>query len=156
MTDLDLQEKLIVRIKDIMEKYSLKRTDDEEWYDFNIYANELPVKTDYNDDEEQNYIVVIIGDEDERQDGSWDVEMQIIFGYADRDENRQAHVVLYTLMNNIFMDLKKHESIDERYELLTKSHKRYADQHREGFYESALIMTWTIPPFLQEDLRELV
>ena len=156
MTDIDLQKKLVQRVKDVLEEMSLKRTEGEEWYDFNVYANELPVKTDYNDEFEENYIVVIIGDEDEKENGSWNVEIQFIIGYHDEDENRQAHIVLYTLMNNIYMDLKEGLPVDNRYDLLNKSHKRFADQHREGFYESALIMTWNIPGFLQEGLRELV
>ena len=105
MTDLDLQEKLVERTKFVLEDQSIKHLDEEQlWQSFNVYANEVPVKTDYNDPYEENYIIVLLGDEDEQSDGGWRVEVQYIIGYADTDDNRQGHVVTATLMNVLFMD----------------------------------------------------
>ena len=101
MTDLDLQKKLVGYTKKILEEQSLMRLDEQGlWQSFNVYANEVPVKTDYNDPYEQNYIIVLIGDEDEIDD-KWRVEIQFIIGYADEDDNRQGHVITATLMNEI-------------------------------------------------------
>ena len=155
MTDLDLQTVLVERTKSVLEEMSLKRLDEEQlWQSFNVYANEVPVKDDYNDIYEQNYIIVLLGDEDEQDGGGWRVEIQHIIGYADEDDARQGHVVTATLMNNIMMDLKKHP--DMMYSLRDDSHKRFADQHNEGFYEAALITFWDLQPIHEEIARELI
>lgn len=156
MTDIDLQDKLKERVDAVLETHSLKRTDGEEWYDFNVYKNEIPVKTDYNDMFEENYIVILISDEDEMKDGSWKVEIQFIIGYHEEDDERQGHYVLCTLMNEIFMDLAKHEPPGNMYERLPESAKRFAEKHIEGFYEAALIMSFKLPAFIREDLREFL
>lgn len=154
MTDLDLQRMLVDRTKEILETQSLKRLDEKQlWQSFNVYANEVPVKDDYNDIYEQNYIIVLLGDEDEIE-GQWRVEIQFIIGYADEDDERQGHVVTATLMNDILMWLKKHPSME--YPLRSGSHKRFADQHNEGFYEAALITYWDLPQINEEISRDLI
>lgn len=156
MTDLSLQDAVFEAVKEACKHYSVKIPKEKEWVPFNFYKQDKPYKTDDNDLDEENYIIVMVDDEDTDENGDWIVTLHIIASiYLDEDD-AQGNLVLADLMNVIYMHLKKHPIIALQYEMEMEAHKRFNHECYPGFYECDLITKWKLPEIVPEGLEDMI
>ncbi len=70
MTDLELQDAVIKTIRTLLDHQSLKKPDGQTWKNLNVYRQDKPYKDDMNDELQEDYILVELGDEDMEE--NWD------------------------------------------------------------------------------------
>jgi len=113
------------------------------WKNWNVYRQEKPYKTDENDDELENYVIVIINDEDLDSEGYWTVEMQFIVSIELDEDDRQGHIIIASFMNELWKHFKTHNIAEGEAELVPKSaKKRWNQESYPNYYEAALICDW--------------
>jgi hypothetical protein len=181
MTDLDLQDAIIREIKKMAKTHSLMKLDGEEWKDYNIYPQDKPYKIDGidetdeepqedegdeprenedtpqgNDKEQEDYILVMIDDEDTDQDGNWIVQVQMLFSLHLFEEQHQGNIILANLMNQVDGWFIRAGIIDGRYEIQKERHKRFNHECFPNYYESAYVSFWKIPSVEMEGLEDLI
>ncbi len=156
MTDLALQEAIIQEIKEFTERQSLKKLEDEEWTDYNIYRQDKPYKDDGFDDDQEDYIIILIDDEDTDPEGNWIVTVQIIISIMLYEEQHQGNLILANLMNQMDMHFRKKGVINGQYEMEMERHKRFNHACPPNCYECAYITKWKLPDIQQEGLEELL
>ena len=79
MTDLHLQDALIQELKELTASHSLKKLNGEVWENYHIYRQDKPYKDEEETEEQADYIIVMIDDEDTDKDGRWIVTIHMIF-----------------------------------------------------------------------------
>lgn len=88
MTDIELQKALAQELKQM----KLKRLDGTLWKNFHVYKQGKPYKDDLDTDEQEDYITVVIADEDTDKDGNMIVEIQMILSiYLYDDKTRREN-----------------------------------------------------------------
>lgn len=156
MTDLHLQDTLIAELHELMESHSLKKLNGDTWEDFHIYRQDKPYKNDDDDAEQENYIIVMIDDEDTDEAGNWIVTVHMIFSIMLFDEENQGNLILASLMNQVDLHLMKKGIIAGVYEMETEKHKRFNQECYPNFYESDYITKWKIPSPRLEGIGDLI
>ena len=156
MTDLDLQNELIKELEELVEHQSLKKPDGEVWKDFNIYRQDKPYKDDEEDTDQEDYIIVMLSDEDTDQDGRWIVYVNMDISIMLDDEKKQGNLILANLMNQIDLHLSKKGIIAGRYELEPEKHKRFNEKCYPNYYECNFITKWKLPAANMEGIGELI
>ena len=156
MTDLELQDSLVREIEEMTRRHSLKKLNGETWEDYKIYRQEKPYKDDEFEDDQEDYIIVLINDEDTDGEGNWIVEIQFIISIVLYEEAHQGNLILANLMNQIEMHLRKKGIIAEKYEIEDEMHKRFNQECPPTYYECALITKWKIPTVQMEGLEGLI
>ena len=155
MTDLDLQNALIRELEELAEHQSLKKLDGEGWKDFCIYRQDKPYKDDEADADQEDYIIVMLGDEDTDQDGRWIVDVHMLISIMLLEEEHQGNLILATLMNQIDLHLSKKGIIAGRYEMEPEKHKRFNNECYSNFYECDYITKWKLPAANMERNEDL-
>lgn len=157
MTDLELQEAVIREIQNLLDKQSLRKPNGEVWKDFNIYRQAKPYKNDFDDERQEDYIIVMLDDEDmeENGDGSWIVMLHIGICITYESDDGQGDVVLANLMNQIDLHLRKLGYIDQKYELLREAHKRFDPDSGPNYFQCDYISKWKLPPIHMEGVGDL-
>lgn len=145
MTDLELQDALIREIEELVEHQSLKKLDGEVWKDFNIYRQDKPYKIDGEEDDQEDYIIVMLDDEDTDQDGQWIVTIHMLISIMLFEDEHQGNLILATLMNQIDLHLSKKGIIAGKYEMEKEKHKRFNNECYPNYYECDLITKWRLP-----------
>lgn len=156
MTDLELQDSLVREIEEMARWHSLKKLNGETWEDYKIYRQEKPYKDDGFEDDQEDYIIVLINDEDTDGEGNWIVEIQFIISIVLYEEVHQGNLILANLMNQIEMHLRKKGIIAGKYEIEDEMHKRFNQECPPTYYECALITKWKIPTVQMEGLEGLI
>jgi hypothetical protein len=162
MTDLDLQKALKKELEKMIKDGDVKvppceELGQEEWQPINVYRQEKPWKNDECSDEQENYILIMIDDEDQNSDDQWVVTIHFLFSIYYEDIKHQGNLVLADLMNRVYMHLAKKRIIDGKYELERgKAHKRFNQECYPNFYECDLITQWKLPEVMTEGIRDLV
>jgi hypothetical protein len=156
MTDLDLQGALIREIEELAATQSLKKADGEVWKDYHIYRQDKPYKDDTEDEDQEDYIIVMIDDEDTDAEGNWVVQIQILFSIMLYEEAHQGNLILANWMNQLDQWLCKKHIIDERYEMTGTRSKRFNHECYPNYYECAYISAWKLPPVHQEYAEDLI
>lgn len=156
MTDLDLQDALIREIKELVDSQSLKKLDGEVWKDYNIYKQDKPYKDDEEDAEQEDYIIVMLDDEDTDSDGRWVVTVHVMFSIMLFDEENQGNLILANWMNQLDLHLCKKGVIAGRYEMESERHKRFNHECYPNYYECAYITKWKLPIVNQEGIEDLI
>lgn len=146
MTDIDLQRKIVESLKEFVSEKGLAipKNNEGEWVEWNIYAQEKPYKTDENDEYMEDYIIVLLTDEDTDKEGNWIVEIQFVFGIELYEADHQGHIILASAMNNIWQHFKTHDLDNGEYELMTEAHKRWNEENYPNYYEAALVTYWKV------------
>lgn len=145
MTDLELQDALIREIEELVEHQSLKKLDGEVWKDFNIYRQDKPYKVDGEEDDQEDYIIVMLDDEDTDQDGQWIVTIHMLISIMLFEDEHQGNLILATLMNQLDLHLSKKGIIAGKYEMEKEKHKRFNNECYPNYYECDLITKWRLP-----------
>lgn len=145
MTDLDLQDALIRELEELVERQSLKKLDGEVWKDFNIYRQDKPYKDDEADVDQEDYIIVMLDDEDMDQDGRWIVDVQMVISIMLFEKENQGNLILANLMNQIDLHLSKKGIIAGKYEMEKEKYKRFNHECDPNYYECCLITRWKLP-----------
>ncbi|MCM1058318.1 MAG: hypothetical protein NC517_12035 [Firmicutes bacterium] len=156
MTDLDLQNALIRELEELTERQSLKKPDGTVWKDFNIYRQEKPYKNDELDVDQEDYIIVMLDDEDTDEDGNWIVYVHMLISIALFEEENQGNLILATLMNQIDLHLSKKWIIAGRYEMEREKHKRFNHECEPNYYECDFITKWKLPAANTEGIGDLI
>lgn len=156
MTDLDLQDALIRELEELAERQSLKKLDGETWKDFHIYRQDKPYKDDESDDEQEDYIIVMLDDEDTDQEGRWTVNVHMLISVMLFEEENQGNLILATLMNQIDLHLSKKGIIAGRYEMEPEKHKRFNHECYPNYYECDFITRWKLPAANMEGIEEYI
>lgn len=156
MTDLELQDAVIREIRRLAERQSLKKQEGEVWKDFNIYRQDKPYKNDMYDEEQEDYIIVMLDDEDIEGDGDgrWEVMLHIIICIMHEDRENQGNVILANLMNQIDLHFRRLGYLDQRFEMMRETHKRFDQDHAPTYFQCDYITKWKLPPIHMEDLEE--
>lgn len=158
MTDLELQRALAGELKKMCETHSLKKLDGEDWKAYNIYSQDKPYKDDEDDKAQEDYIIVLLDDEetfkDEAGKWKWKVCVQFIISIELYDESNQGNLILANLMNQIDSHFRKHCIVGGCCTMDSKSYKKFNHECYEGFYESALITYWEFPVIEPEWIDE--
>lgn len=156
MTDLHLQDALIHELKELADSHSLKKPDGEEWKDYRIYRQDKPYKDDENDSEQEDYIIVMLDDEDTNEQGEWIVNVHMLFSIQLYDEENQGNLILAALMNQVDLHLCKKGIIAGVYEMEAERHKRFNQECYPNYYEADYITRWKLPAFAMEGISDLV
>lgn len=156
MTDLDLQDAIIREIEELVEHQSLKKLDGEVWKDFDIYRQDKPYKDDGMDADQEDYIIVMLDDEDTDQDGQWIVNVHMLISIMLFEEEHQGNLILATLMNQIDLHLSKKGIIAGKYEMEKEKHKRFNNECYPNYYECDLITRWKLPLANMEGIDNLL
>lgn len=122
--------------------------------DGNGYPVMIPPEA--KDEDQEDYIIVLIDDEDMGEDGQWTVQIDIIVSMYSEDPLQQGNVVIQGVLNRIWMNFAKKAFIDERYEMLKKASKRFNQEAITNFYEGLLITRWKLPRVFPEEAVEFV
>ncbi len=156
MTDIDLQDALIGELKELAERQSLKKLDGEAWKGFNIYRQDKPYKDDGEDSDQEDYIIVMLDDEDTDQEGRWIVNVHMLISIMLFEEENQGNLMLATLMNQIDLHLSKKGIIAGRYEMEPEKHKRFNHDCYPNYYECDFITRWKLPAANMEGIEEYI
>lgn len=156
MTDLDLQDALMKELEELAEHQSLKKLDGEVWKDFNIYRQDKPYKDDEQDAGQEDYIIVMLDDEDTDQDGRWIVNVHMLISIMLFEEENQGNLILATLMNQIDLHLSKKGIIAGRYEMEREKYKRFNHECYPNYYECDYITRWKLPEANMEGVEEYI
>ncbi|MCI9142071.1 MAG: hypothetical protein HFH87_05530 [Lachnospiraceae bacterium] len=156
MTDLDLQDALMKELEELAEHQSLKKLDGEVWKNFNIYRQDKPYKDDEQDSDQEDYIIVMLDDEDTDQDGRWIVNVHMLISVMLFEEEHQGNLILATLMNQIDLHLSKKGIIAGRYEMEREKHKRFNHDCYPNYYECDYITRWKLPEANMEGIEEYI
>lgn len=156
MTDLDLQEAIIREIQELISSHSLKKLDDEVWKDYNIYRQDKPYKNDVEEDDQEDYIIVMLDDEDTDDMGQWVVTVHIVISIMLMEEEHQGNLILSNLMNQLDLHFMKKRVIDSRYEIKNERHKRFNHECYPNYYECDYITKWELPGVYQEGIGDLI
>ena len=156
MTDLDLQDTLIMELKELADSQSLKKLNGEVWKDYNIYKQDKPYKDDEDDAAQEDYIIVLLDDEDTDSDGRWIVTVHIVMSVMLFEEGRQGNIILADLMNQIDLHFCKKGVIGRRYEMERERHKRFNHECYPNYFECDYITKWKLPETNQEGIDDLI
>lgn len=156
MTDLALQEAIIGEIIGLTEHHGLKKADGEDWKDYVIYRQDKPYKDDMDDADQEDYIIVMLDEEDINSEGKWVVTVHIIISIMLLEEERQGNLVLANLMNQLDLHFWKKRVIDNRYEMERERHKRFNHECYPNYFECDYITKWELPEMNQEGIGELI
>ncbi|MBE5910889.1 hypothetical protein [Pseudobutyrivibrio sp.] len=156
MTDLDLQKAIVKEIEKLTQDQSLKKLNDEVWKDYNIYTQEKPYKDDFADDDQEDYVIVMLDDEDTDEDGNWIVNVHILLSIKLYEEQHQGNLILANLMNQLDLHFWSLRILDNRYEMQKQRHKRFNQECYPNYYECDYITRWKIPAAHQEGIDQLV
>lgn len=155
MTDLKLQQAIIDEIKMMMDTNSIKKLNGDQWTDFHVYRQDKPYKDDEEDDQE-DYMIVMLDDEDLGADGRWKVDVHILISICLYEQEHQGNVILADLMNQIFMHFQKKGFIGEMFEMEPEAHKRFNQECYPNYYECDLITVWKLPEIYMETEGNLI
>ena len=156
MTDLDLQGAIIREIQELTASQSLKKLDDEVWEDYNIYRQDKPYKNDAEEEDQEDYIIVMLDDEDTNDAGQWVVTVHIVISIMLMEEEHQGNLILANLMNQLDLHFMKERVIDRRYEIENERHKRFNHECYPNYYECDYITKWVLPAVYQEGIGDLI
>lgn len=156
MTDLDLQDALIREIKELAQTQSLKKLNGETWKDYSIYRQDKPYKDDEADADQEDYIIVMLDDEDTDSEGRWVVTVHILFSIMLYEEEHQGNLILASFMNQLDLHLIKKGVIDGRYEMEKERHKRFNQECYPNYFECDYITKWKLPEANQEGIEDLI
>lgn len=156
MTDLHLQDALIQELKELTASHSLKKLNGEVWENYHIYRQDKPYKDEEETEDQADYIIVMIDDEDTDKDGRWIVTIHMIFSIMLYDEENQGNLVLASLMNQVDLHLTKKGIIAGVYEMEEEKHKRFNQECYPNFYECDYITKWKLPEMNMEGIGDLI
>lgn len=156
MTDLDLQDALIREIREIADGQSLKKLDGEVWKDFNIYRQDKPYKDDVEDGDQEDYIIVVLDNEDTDSMGDWVVTVHFDISIMLLEKEHQGNLILANIMNQLDQHFCKKGIIAGRYEMERERYKRFNRECYPNYYECDYITKWKIPGVHQEGIGDLI
>ncbi len=158
MTDLELQDAVIKEIGKLLEHQSLKKPNGQAWKNLSIYRQEKPYKDDINDELQEDYILVVLGDEDieENGDGCWMVTLHTVICLSNEDPENQENIALASLMNQIDLHFRKLGYIDQKYEMQKEAHKWFDNEHEAEYVQCDYVTKWKLPPVHMEGIDNLV
>ncbi|MCX4271878.1 MAG: hypothetical protein OSJ71_06415 [Acetatifactor sp.] len=158
MTDLDLQDAVIREIQALADHQSLKKLNGEVWKNLAIYRQDKPYKDDSNDDIQEDYILVMLGDEDmeEKGDGQWVVTLHILICIGDEDPENQGNMALASLMNQLDLHFRKLGYVDQKYEMQKEAHKWFDHEIYPDFTQCDYVTKWKLPPVHIEGIDHLI
>lgn len=156
MTDLKLQEVLVKEIQCLLENQSLKKPDGSEWKNLNVYRQEKPYKDDEDDDAQEDYIIVMLDDEDFGEDRRWKVDVHMIMSICLYEDAHQGNMILANLMNQIFMHLQRKGIIGDMFEMEPEAYKRFNHECYPNYYECDLITVWKLPEIERDSSEDLI
>ena len=158
MTDLELQDAVIREIEALLEHQSLKKLNGDAWKNINVYRQDKPYKDDTNDELQEDYILVALGDEDieENGDGCWMVTLHTIICLSNEDPENQENIALASLMNQIDLHFRKLGHIDQKYEMQKEAHKWFDNEHGPDYVQCDYITKWKLPPTHIEGIDDLI
>lgn len=156
MTDLDLQNAIIREIQELIVNQSLKKLGDEVWKAYNIYRQDKPYKDDAEDEDQEDYIIVMLDEEDTNELGRWVVTVHIVISIMLLEESHQGNLILANLMNQLDQHFCKKGIIDGRYEMGRERHKRFNHECYPNYYECDYISKWELPEVYQEGIGDLI
>lgn len=116
----------------------------------------IMVPPETRDERQEDYIIVLIDDEDMGEDGQWTVQIDIIVSMYCEDPLQQGNMVIQNVLNRIWMNFAKKAFIDNRYEMLKKAAKRFNQEAITNFYEGLLVTRWKLPRVFPEEAVEFV
>lgn len=137
-------------IRSLLDSQSLKKLDGSAWKDFNVYKQDKPYKDDEEDEAQEDYIIVMLDDEDLGADNQWKVYVHILISICLYDEEHQGNVILANLMNQIFMHFQKKGIVGGMFEMEREAHKRFNQECYPNYYECDLITAWKLPEIYME------
>lgn len=156
MTDLELQQVIVDEIKELTERQMLRKLDGEAWKDYNLYIQEKPLKDDEYDEDQEDYIIVMLDDEDTNGDGDWIVTVHIIMSIMLMEEQHQGNLILANLMNQLDFHFRRRGIIGGKYEMEKERHKRFNQECYPNYYECDYITKWKLPDDEMEGLEKFL
>lgn len=159
MTDLELQHALVEELRQHLLQDGIMMIRGREFKDMNVYAQELPIREDGEEDPEGdqqwNYILVVLDDED-IVEGEWRVMVHFSVGIEDMDPMCQGHTNVAYLLNEIYQHLVKKGIIGGRFRIEEEAHKRFNQDLCYPYYEGDLITFWRLALPFEEGLGEFL
>lgn len=158
MTDLELQDEVICEIKNLLAHQSLKKPGGDVWTDIRVYRQDKPLKDDEDTEDQEDYIIVMLDDEDVdgNGDGCWKVTLHIIISIMLYEVEHQGNILLADLMNQLDLHFRKMGIVGQRFEMLREAHKRFNHECFPNYYECDYITKWKLPTAQIEGIDDLI
>lgn len=155
MTDVELQKAVVEDLRAFLKSRGIQFMLYDILADMKVYAQDLPVKRDEDDEDIRNYVVVAIGDEDV-EDDLWKVELHFDVCIEDREGNGTGNIHVLYLMNEIYLHFIKQGITGRHYFMEKEAHKRLNFERMHPYYEGDLITYWKLPLPKEEGLEDLI
>lgn len=151
MTDLGLQQALYEKLVEMTQSYV--NDDLADWTTFKVYKQDKPYKIDDLIDEEtsiaesdqENYIIIMIDDEDTVDNGEWVVQIYFLVSIGEYYEEHNGNIVILNMLNEIWRRLNEDWIIGEKYRPEKQAQKRLNHECYPNYYEGALVTYWRLP-----------
>lgn len=155
MTDIELQKDIVAELKTLLTSKGIMMPLGDVFADLKVYPQDMPLKQDEDDEQQRNYIVVMIGEEE--SDGEeWDVEVHFSIGIEDRDADCSGNRNILYLMNEIYMHFTKTGIIGRHCKMEKKAYKTLNLEAAFPYFEGDLITHWKLPLPEEEGLEDLI
>ncbi len=176
-TDIELQEAVIKDLKKISgdwQKPGSNRGIDWKYYtqmkpqkkdailvdeDGNYVIDEngypIMIPPEVRDEDQEDYMVVMIDDEDENAETGWVVNIIIAVSVYIEDDKNQGMRVIQDILNRIWLHFAKKGIIAEKFEMERGAKKRFNLENITNFYEGVLMTKWKLPMVFPEEVMEL-
>lgn len=164
MIPLELQDGLKKRVESIFENYRYKRpSKDNEETDqltsMHVYTQNLPVK-ESKDDSPFPFVLIKLeeGNQANLIDADHLVNVNLIVGMYDSDNDNQGYRDVSLVLNKIFESISRNPVIDGVFDLNANSKINWSisDEETGPFYFGGIGFTFTAPKFEREDLEGLI
>ncbi len=159
MTDLRLQEAVASELEEHLLSDGIMMLRGREFKNIHVFRQDLPLKEngeeDPEDEEQWNYILVVLDDEDVKDD-KWEVTIHFCIGIVDAEKNCQGNLNVAYLMDEIYSYFIKKGIVKNQYRMERKAHKRFNKELRYPYYEGDLITFWRLPLPFEEGLEEFL
>lgn len=160
MIPLQLQDDLMAELKDILkdelfknESYDPEDEDSKEYIPLNIYAQNLPLESSREEDDNFFPYMVVKLETGGIQDYSsaHEVKVVVVLGLFDDEKNRQGYRDVMHVINVIYERFAKNPMLNHQYMAKLPMNWALQDEDTHPYYFGGFEMTFEIPAVKKED-----
>ena len=154
MIPIELQSRLIERMEKLFKHFRVE--DEEKYIALNIYPQDLPEKTDHDEEHYPYVIVKLVTGSDEEENSPHQVRVLFIVGVFDHDNKYRGYKYVATIMSKIYQDLKRLRVVGDRFELVYPINWVIHEEDTHPYFFGGIETYWEAPQPLREDVEELI
>ncbi len=151
MTDVMMLREIVSNLRSFIDDEGILGKLDGNYDEIKVYEQDIPEKRDEDDEDLVNYICIMIGDQDTKEDelvDRWHIEVHFAIMLEDTDIDHSGNIDVLNLMNEIYMHFIKIGNFAGHLKMLPDAHKRLNFEARYPYYEGDIVTYWELPlPF---------